>query len=169
MSAYMREQLELLMQQAKNGWQPPPPPPPPPPTHTLVKLEMYSKNQRATRDSSSPTTRSVASICAACVPTRPFPTRYVRGCTGACLTCCLWSGQKYDLGKCPKVHSERLKNDYDEARKQKDFDYELEWYNHLEDLVKERDRRIQREQAMYDEEEKRNLSAPQAALVHGGK
>jgi len=67
------------------------------------------------------------------------------------------------------VHSERLKNDYDEARKQKDFDYELEWYNHLEDLVKERDRRIQREQAMYDEEEKRNLSAPQAALVHGGK
>lgn len=45
-----------------------------------------------------------------------------------------------DLGDCPKIHSDTLKQDYEEAKK--DYGYEFELMRHLESLVADCDRKI---------------------------
>jgi hypothetical protein len=51
-----------------------------------------------------------------------------------------------DLGECPKVHSPSLKNDYEEARKKKEYGYEYDLEMQLQKYVDECDRKIKRNQ-----------------------
>jgi hypothetical protein len=45
-----------------------------------------------------------------------------------------------DLGECPKIHSEPLKQEYEETKK--DYGYEYDLYRHLESFVVDCDRKI---------------------------
>lgn len=49
-----------------------------------------------------------------------------------------------DLGDCPKVHSITLKNEYDEARKKKDYGFEYNVEMQLQRYVEDCDRKIKR-------------------------
>ena len=51
-----------------------------------------------------------------------------------------------DLGECPKMHSQTLKNDYEEARKKKDYGYDYDLEMNLQRYVEDCDRKIKRNQ-----------------------
>jgi len=55
-----------------------------------------------------------------------------------------------DLGPCPKIHSEKLKSEYEEAKKQRDVDYELEFERSLGNFVSDCDRKISSAQKRLD-------------------
>ncbi|CAG8702179.1 7506_t:CDS:2 [Funneliformis mosseae] len=58
--------------------------------------------------------------------------------------------KKMDLGACPKIHSERLKSEYEEAKKRKECDYEAEFERNLATFVAECDRKIASAQKRLD-------------------
>lgn len=51
-----------------------------------------------------------------------------------------------DMGECPKLHAPNLKNEYEEARKKKDYGYEYDLEMQLQRYVEECDRKIKRNQ-----------------------
>jgi hypothetical protein len=55
-----------------------------------------------------------------------------------------------DLGACPKMHSERLKSEYEEAKKRKECDYEAEFERNLANFVADCDRKIASAQKRLD-------------------
>jgi hypothetical protein len=48
-----------------------------------------------------------------------------------------------DLGPCPKIHSEKLKEEYEKARKERGISYDDELERTLEAFVRDCDRRIE--------------------------
>ncbi|CAI2188580.1 15376_t:CDS:2 [Funneliformis geosporum] len=58
--------------------------------------------------------------------------------------------KKMDLGACPKIHSERLKSEYEESKKRKECDYEGEFERNLATFVAECDRKIASAQKRLD-------------------
>lgn len=63
---------------------------------------------------------------------------------------------KNHMGECPKLHSAPIKFDYDEARKNKDYGFEKLLLRKLEEIVRDCDRKIekQRQKKAIEEEEK---------------
>ena len=68
----------------------------------------------------------------------------------------LFANTKYDMGKCPKAHNEHQKLDYEEAVKTQDFGFEREWYDNIEQLVRERDKKIQYDTRELEESQDRS-------------
>ncbi|CAG8433378.1 8106_t:CDS:10 [Ambispora gerdemannii] len=62
----------------------------------------------------------------------------------------LFTNTKMDLGACPKVHSERLKNEYEEARSRKEYNFEAEFERNLANFVQDCDRKISSAQRRLD-------------------
>jgi len=62
----------------------------------------------------------------------------------------LFTNTKMDLGACPKMHSERLKSEYEEAKKRKECDYEGEFERNLANFVADCDRKIASAQKRLD-------------------
>ncbi|GBB99176.1 hypothetical protein RclHR1_03440009 [Rhizophagus clarus] len=62
----------------------------------------------------------------------------------------LFTNTKMDLGACPKMHSERLKSEYEEAKKRKECDYEAEFERNLANFVADCDRKIASAQKRLD-------------------
>jgi len=54
----------------------------------------------------------------------------------------IFSGTKMNLGECPKKHSETLREQYEEARKTKDYGFEYDLERELERLIADCDRKI---------------------------
>ncbi|BFZ62162.1 ubiquitin-specific protease doa4 [Saitoella coloradoensis] len=54
----------------------------------------------------------------------------------------MFTNTKMDLGPCPRMHSEKHKAEYEEARKNRDFGYEWDYQRDLSKYVNECDRRI---------------------------
>jgi len=54
----------------------------------------------------------------------------------------LFINTKMDVGECKKLHQEALKDEYDEARKKKDYGYDLELERELEGIISDCDRKI---------------------------
>ncbi|CAG8516997.1 2180_t:CDS:10 [Diversispora eburnea] len=50
--------------------------------------------------------------------------------------------KKMDLGACPKIHSERLKSEYEEGKKRKENDFDSEFERNLANFVADCDRKI---------------------------
>lgn len=46
-----------------------------------------------------------------------------------------------DLGECPKVHDHALRADYEAACKDKDYFYDIDAMEHLEEFIQDCDRR----------------------------
>ncbi|CAG8804512.1 3007_t:CDS:2, partial [Dentiscutata erythropus] len=57
---------------------------------------------------------------------------------------------KMDLGSCPKIHSERLKTEYEEAKQKKVCDFDLEFERNLGNFVSDCDRKIASAQKRLD-------------------
>ena len=71
--------------------------------------------------------------------------------------------QKADLGPCRKLHSEPLKDTYDEAvRSGKTFTYERETEEYLQRIVDDLERKMVRSQQRIDEQEARDADATKA-------
>eukprot|EP01104_Vermistella_antarctica_P011329 TRINITY_DN3155_c0_g1_i1.p1 TRINITY_DN3155_c0_g1~~TRINITY_DN3155_c0_g1_i1.p1 ORF type:complete len:318 (+),score=38.55 TRINITY_DN3155_c0_g1_i1:134-1087(+) len=64
----------------------------------------------------------------------------------------LFTNTKQDLGECSGLHDPKLKMEYDEARKTKDFGYEKDFKRMLDDKVHECDNRIRRLQGRLEDE-----------------
>ncbi|RKP09510.1 U1 snRNP-associated protein Usp106, partial [Thamnocephalis sphaerospora] len=74
----------------------------------------------------------------------PFTDRRVcRDYLGGLCTHTLFTNTRMDLGPCPKIHSEKLKEEYEQARKERDFGYDDELERSLERFVRDCDRRIE--------------------------
>ncbi|CAG8758609.1 12526_t:CDS:2 [Cetraspora pellucida] len=58
--------------------------------------------------------------------------------------------KKMDLGACPKIHSERLKTEYEEAKQKKVCDFDLEFERNLSNFVSDCDRKIASAQKRLD-------------------
>ncbi|CAG8712123.1 13632_t:CDS:2, partial [Dentiscutata heterogama] len=58
--------------------------------------------------------------------------------------------KKMDLGACPKIHSERLKTEYEEAKQKKVCDFDLEFERNLGNFVSDCDRKIASAQKRLD-------------------
>ncbi|KAI9141717.1 hypothetical protein BKA69DRAFT_1028204 [Paraphysoderma sedebokerense] len=54
----------------------------------------------------------------------------------------LFTNTKMDLGPCTKVHSDKLKEDYEQALAEGKADYEMEFFRNLEGFVHDCDRKI---------------------------
>lgn len=63
----------------------------------------------------------------------------------------LFTNTKMDLGDCSNIHSEPLKQAYEEARRTKDFGYEHELARELEEHIQDCDRRVIRAQKRLEE------------------
>src|SRR4051794_27470366 len=61
--------------------------------------------------------------------------------------------QKKDFGPCPKLHSEPLKAEYEQARRTKDYGFESELLRRLQEIVKDCDREVERQARKLKEEE----------------
>ncbi|KAG9294576.1 hypothetical protein G9A89_008055 [Geosiphon pyriformis] len=61
-----------------------------------------------------------------------------------------WETEKMDLGSCPKVHSERLKMEYEEARQKNEYNFETEFERNLAIFVQDCDRKISSAQRRLD-------------------
>ncbi|RIB21179.1 hypothetical protein C2G38_1962845 [Gigaspora rosea] len=62
----------------------------------------------------------------------------------------LFTNTKMDLGACPKIHSERLKTEYEEAKQKKVCDFDLEFERNLGNFVSDCDRKIASAQKRLD-------------------
>lgn len=51
-----------------------------------------------------------------------------------------------DMGECTKLHAPNLKNEYEEARKKRDYGYEYDLEMKLQRYVEDCDRKIKRNQ-----------------------
>src|SRR2546421_2075375 len=67
-----------------------------------------------------------------------------------------------DLGACPKMHSERLKSEYEEAKKRKECDYESEFERSLANFVADCDRKIASAQKRLDKTPEEHTSELQS-------
>jgi len=56
----------------------------------------------------------------------------------------LFTNTKSDLGTCTKLHDEACKEEYQEAKKRKEFPFEREWIRHMDRLIDDLDRKIKR-------------------------
>ena len=70
-----------------------------------------------------------------------------------------------DLGPCPKIHSEKLKSEYEEAKKQKEVDYELEFERSLGNFVSDCDRKISGAQKRLDKTPEDNAKITQLVFL----
>eukprot|EP01114_Cavostelium_apophysatum_P020685 TRINITY_DN69_c1_g1_i1.p1 TRINITY_DN69_c1_g1~~TRINITY_DN69_c1_g1_i1.p1 ORF type:complete len:356 (+),score=80.64 TRINITY_DN69_c1_g1_i1:97-1164(+) len=65
----------------------------------------------------------------------------------------LFTNTKADLGDCKKQHAEIMKAEYDEARKTKDYGFELDLEREYERIISDCDRKIARNQQRLDDME----------------
>jgi hypothetical protein len=56
----------------------------------------------------------------------------------------LFRNTKVTIGECKKLHSEPLKQEYEEARKMKDYGFEYKLEKYLEELVEDCDKKIEK-------------------------
>ena len=71
-----------------------------------------------------------------------------------------------DFGPCPRIHSEKLKSEYEEAKKQGEVDYELEFERSLANFVSDCDRRITSAQKRLDKTPEDNAKIAQLVYFH---
>ncbi|CAG8473249.1 8494_t:CDS:10 [Acaulospora morrowiae] len=69
--------------------------------------------------------------------------------------------KKMDLGSCPKIHSERLKSEYEEAKKRKENDFDAEFERNLANFVSDCDRKIASAQKRLDKTPEDSAKATQ--------
>lgn len=61
-------------------------------------------------------------------------------------TCSIVHGsisQRMDLGECPKVHDHALRADFEAASKERDYFYDIDAMEHLEEFISDCDRRTE--------------------------
>ena len=51
--------------------------------------------------------------------------------------------QRMDLGECPKVHDHALRADFETASKERDYFYDIDAMEHLEEFIVDCDRRTE--------------------------
>ncbi|XP_064391711.1 luc7-like protein 3 isoform X2 [Halichondria panicea] len=64
--------------------------------------------------------------------------------------CDLFTNTRADMGTCPDIHDQKLKNDYDSSGRKGDYGYESKFQHHLEDIIRDLDKRICRGRARLD-------------------
>lgn len=69
---------------------------------------------------------------------------------------CLFS-QRLDFGKCPKIHSEHLQREYQEARKSKDYGYEYDWERTLSRIAHDNDLMISRQKQRVEDTQSKEV------------
>uniref|UniRef100_A0A131Z140 RNA-binding protein Luc7-like 2 n=1 Tax=Rhipicephalus appendiculatus TaxID=34631 RepID=A0A131Z140_RHIAP len=82
-----------------------------------------------------------------------------RVCKSFLLACCphdILASTRMDLGDCPKIHDLALRADYENASKKKDYFYDVDAMEHLQNFIGECDRRT--------EQAKRRLAETQEEL-----
>ncbi|UYV62345.1 LUC7L [Cordylochernes scorpioides] len=82
-----------------------------------------------------------------------------RVCKSFLLNCCphdILASTRMDLGECNKIHDHALRADYEKAAKKKDFFYDLDAMEHLQNFINDCDRRT--------EQSKRKLAESQEEL-----
>ncbi|XP_077490022.1 putative RNA-binding protein Luc7-like 1 isoform X3 [Amblyomma americanum] len=82
-----------------------------------------------------------------------------RVCKSFLLACCphdILASTRMDLGDCPKIHDLALRADYENASKKKDYFYDVDAMEHLQNFISECDRRT--------EQAKRRLAETQEEL-----
>ncbi|GFQ76640.1 putative RNA-binding protein Luc7-like 2 [Trichonephila clavata] len=82
-----------------------------------------------------------------------------RVCKSFLLACCphdILAATRMDLGECPKLHDLALRADYENAKKTKDYYYDVDAMDHLQNFINECDRRT--------EQAKRRLAETQEEL-----
>jgi len=78
----------------------------------------------------------------------------------------LFTNTKMDLGECPKVHSEALRADFDEANKKKDYGFEREALSLLDEFLRQCDRKVEAAKKRVDDQEHDAESETRANKVH---
>ncbi|GAB6025882.1 Putative RNA-binding protein Luc7-like 1 [Chamberlinius hualienensis] len=69
-----------------------------------------------------------------------------RVCKSFLLGCCphdILASTRMDLGTCPKIHDLALRADYEQAAKEKDYNYDLDAMEHLQAFISDCDRRTE--------------------------
>jgi len=78
----------------------------------------------------------------------------------------LFTNTKMDLGECPKVHSEALRADFDEANKKKNYGFEKEALALLDDFLRTCDRKVEAAKKRLEDQELDPESESRANKVH---
>jgi hypothetical protein len=68
------------------------------------------------------------------------------------------------LGQCKLSHSDELKRQYEEARKTKDYGYELDLYRQLDHIIAEVDRKMKNAQKRLEHQQKEQF--PELAVIN---
>jgi len=71
----------------------------------------------------------------------------------------LFVNTKMDLGECPKMHSEHLRHEYEEARKTKYYPFEEELESFLGNIISECDRKIENSKKKLQENEDEKMQS----------